>query len=146
MNSDADRSRRAALAVLACALLAPHTALAQEPRATLVQRVARDWTALVDRLDAETSWKTAGARFRQSTPPQEWVESLRRERVPRGPIVQRAVAWTTFSESIPGLPEGGNYAVVTFRSAFENQAEGVETVTLEVGTDYAWHVIGYAIQ
>jgi hypothetical protein len=141
-----DRSRRVALAVFACALLASHTALAQEPRATLVQRVARDWLALIDRLDAEASWKTAGARFRQSAPPQEWVESLKRERVPRGQIVQRAVAWTTFSDSIPGLPEGGTYAVVTFRSAFEKQAEGIETVTLEVGVDYAWHVIGYTIR
>lgn len=141
-----DRSRRAALAVFACAVLAPHTVLAQEPRATLVQRVARDWLALVDKLDAEASWKAAGARLRQSTPPGEWVEALRRERVPRGALVQRAVVATKFSDSIRGLPEGGNYAVVTFQSAFANQTEGVEAVTLEVGPDYAWHVIGYAIQ
>ena len=81
-----------------------------------------------------------------STPPPEWVESLRRDRVPRGEIVQRAVAGTTFSDSIPGLPQGGSYAVVTFRSSFANQTEGVEAVTLEVGADYGWHVIGYAIQ
>ncbi len=107
-----------------------------------MQRVARDWLALVDRLDAEASWKAAGGRFRQSTPPAEWVESLRRERVPRGVLVQRAVVATTFSDSIPGLPKGGSYAVVTFQSAFANQTEGVEALTLEVGPDYAWHVIG----
>ena len=90
-----DRTRRAALAVFACALLASPAILAQEPRATLVQR---------------------------------------------------AVAATTFSDSIPGLPEGGNYAVVTFRTSFANQTESVEAVTLEVGADYGWHVIGYAIQ
>jgi hypothetical protein len=141
-----DSSRRAALAVLACALLAPHAARAQEPRATLVPRVARDWLVLVDRLDAEASWKAAGPRLRQSTPPPEWVESLRRDRLPRGELVQRAVAATTFSDSIPGLPEGGSYAVVTFRTSFANQTEAIEALTLEVGPDYGWHVIGYAIQ
>ena len=83
---------------------------------------------------------------RWETPPPEWIEALQRDRVPRGEIVQRAVAGTTFSDKIPGLPEGGNYAVVTFRSSFANQTEGVEAVTLEVGADYGWHVIGYAIQ
>jgi hypothetical protein len=146
MNVTIDRTRRAALAALACALLAPHAALAQEPRATLVQRVARDWLARVDKLDAEGSWKAAGARLRQTTPPPEWVESLQRDRAPRGELVQRAVAATTFSDAIPGLPDGGSYAVVTFRTAFANQTEAVEAVTLEVGADYGWHVIGYAIQ
>ena len=141
-----DRSRRAALVVFACALLAPHAVVAQEPRATLVQRLARDWLALVDKLDAEASWKAAGARLRQSTPPAEWVESLQRERLPRGALIQRAVVATKFSDAIPGLPEGGSYAVVTFQSAFANQTEGIEAVTLEVGPDYAWHVIGYAVQ
>ena len=92
MSAAVDRSRRATFAVVACALLAPHTVLAQEPRATLVQRVARDWVALVDKLDAEASWKAAGARLQQSMPPPTWVEMLRGERVPRGPLVQRAVA------------------------------------------------------
>ena len=32
-------------------------------QATTVQRVARDWLALVDKLDAEASWKRAGARL-----------------------------------------------------------------------------------
>jgi hypothetical protein len=149
MSGAIARSRGAALALLAifaCVLLAPGAALAQEPRATLVQRVARDWLALIDKLDAEGSWKAAGVRMQRANPPAEWVESLRTERVPRGELVQRAVAATTFTDTIPGLPEGGNYAVVRFQSSFANQTEGVEAVTLEVGADYAWHVIGYAIQ
>jgi hypothetical protein len=45
-----------------------------------------------------------------------------------------------------GLPDGGNYALVVFRSSFANQIDSREEVMLEVGPDYAWHVIGYLIQ
>ena len=140
-----DRARRAALALFACALFTPHTAVAQDPRAALAQRAAREWLALVDQLDAEASWKAAGARFQQATPPARWVETLRREREPRGTLVQRAVTMTTFSDSIPGLPEGGSYAVVRFQSSFANQSDSGEEVVLEVGAGYAWRVIAYVI-
>jgi Protein of unknown function (DUF4019) len=138
-------SRRRALALLACALLLPQVAVAQDPRAAAVQRAAREWLALVDKLDAEASWKAAGERFQQSTPPSVWVETLKGERAPRGALQQRAVTATSFGESGPGLPEGGSYALVTFRSSFANQSDSREEVTLEVGPDYAWRVIGYVI-
>ena len=74
-----------------------------------------------------------------------WTETVRREREPRGALLQRAVTATTFTDSIPGLPPGGSYAVVTFRSSFANQTDSGEEVMLEVGAGYAWRVIGYAI-
>ena len=146
MNFGFDPARRAALAALACAVLAPRSAFAQDPRAALVQRAARDWLALVDKLDAEASWKAAGARFQQATPPAYWVETIKRDREPRGALVQRAVAETAFGDSGPGLPDGGSYALVSFRSAFANQTDSREEVSLEVGVDYAWRVIGYVLQ
>ena len=56
-------SRRAALAAFACALLLPLSSVAQEPRATLVQRVARDWLASLNPeegqvyVDAPYAWR-----------------------------------------------------------------------------------------
>ena len=137
--------RRRTLALLACVVLAPHAALAQDPRTTMVQRAAREWLALVDKQDVEASWKAAGARLQDSVTLPVWTETVRREREPRGSLLQRAVTATTFSDSIPGLPPGGSYAIVTFRSSFANQTDSGEEVMLEVGAGYAWRVIGYAI-
>jgi hypothetical protein len=140
-----DLARRAALAALACALAAPRIAAAQDPRAALVQRIAREWLALVDKLDAAASWNAAGARFREAMTPALWSETLRREREPRGQLVQRAVIATSFGNSSPELPDGGSYALVEFRSSFANQLDSREQVTLEVEPDYAWRIIGYVI-
>jgi hypothetical protein len=140
------RARRAALAVIACALLAPITVWAQDPRAATVQNVARDWLKLTDALDATTSWKAAGERFRRAMPAAQWAAALQRERGRRGAVVQRAVAATAFRSTLPGSPDSGNFAQVQFRTSFANVATGVEQVTLEVGPDYAWHVIGYVIR
>jgi hypothetical protein len=141
-----DRPRRKVLALLVGAAIAPRALRAQDPRAAAAQRAARDWLALVDKLDAEASWKTAGERFRGAFSPTVWVDKLRRERSPRGVLIQRAAADTAFADSGVGLPDGGNYALVAFRSSFANQIDAREEVMLEVGPDYAWHVIGYVIQ
>jgi hypothetical protein len=145
MSGGVDRTRRAVLATAACALLASASAFAQDPRAALVQRAARAWLALADQLDADATWKTAGERLQQAIGPAQWAEVLKRDRAPRGANLQRAVAMTSFGSEFPGLPEGGNYALVHFQSSFANQAAAEEHVTLEVGADYAWHVIGYVI-
>jgi len=137
--------RRRTLALLACMVLAPHAALAQDPRATTVQRAAREWLALVDKQDGEASWKAAGARLQDSVTMPVWIETIRREREPRGALLQRAVTGTTFTDSVTGLPQGGTYAVVTFRTSFANQADSGEELILEVGAGYAWRVIGYVI-
>ncbi len=146
MSVGTNPARRRALAFLACTLLAPHAVRAQDPRAATVQRVARDWLALVDKLDVGASWKAAGERFQRATPQVLWVETLKREREPRGALVQRTVADTTFGYTGPDLPDGGSYALVRFRSSFTQDPTCLEEVTLEVGTDYAWRVIGYVIE
>jgi hypothetical protein len=137
-------ARRAALGLLVCALLGSPAVTAQDPRAAAVQRVAREWLALVDKLDAAASWNAAGARFQQGMTTAQWAEILRRDREARGAIVQRAVLATTFANSGPGLPAGGDYALVRLRSSFANLADGGEEVILEVGPGYVWRVIGYA--
>lgn len=146
MGYGLDRARRRALLILLCAALVSQAARAQDPRAAAAQRAARDWLALVDKLDAEASWKAAGERFRSTFSPPYWIDKLQREREPRGVLVQRAVADTLFANSGVGLPEGGNYSIVAFRTSFANQIDAREEVMLEVGSDYGWHVIGYVIQ
>ena len=144
--SAAGEVRRAMLAMLALALLASAPAHAQDPRAVVVQTVARQWLALADKLDAEATWNAAGVRFQQTMTIPQWADGLKREREARGAIAQRTVVATSFGSSMPGVPEGGNYALVRFRTSFANETFGAEHVTLEMGPDNVWRVIGYVLR
>jgi len=55
------------------------------------------------------------------------------------------VTATIFGNSGPGLPDGGNHALVRFRSSFTNLVGGAEEVILEVGPGCVWRVIGHAL-
>jgi len=133
------------LAALAVVLLAPGVVHAQDPRAVLVQKAARDWLALADKLDAEATWNAAGKRFQESIPLSRWAASFKRERDARGAVVQRAVDATSVGP-IPGQADSDNIAVVRFRTSFAKESLTVEQVTLELGPDKVWRVVGYVIR
>ena len=155
MSVESQRSRAAATALarrcsrcVACVALAPRAALAQDPRARArSQQAARDWLALVDKLDAEASWKAAGARFQDATAAGCWARAAASASASRAARSCSARSPQRPSATrVPGLPEGGSYALVTFRTAFAKKADSVEDVTLEVGADDVWRVIGYVIR
>ncbi len=138
--------RRAALAALVTVLVAPVVpTAAQDPNASMVQSVAREWLVLTDQFDTEGSWKAAGKKFRDAIAPDRWAQSLRSVREPVGQVVQRSVRSTQFSKTIPQYPEG-EYAIVVFRSGFEKKLDGGESVTLEREADGRWRVIGYFVR
>lgn len=137
--------RRVALALLACALLAATTAFAQDPRGAIVQRAAREWLVVADRSDAPASWKAAGPRFQKALTVNRWAEGLAKDRAPRGAVVQRSITATSFGTTLAGVPDSGNFAVVKFRTSFAQRPNGEEHVTLELGADEIWRVIGYVI-
>jgi hypothetical protein len=141
-----DYRRRATLAMLAGIAITPRAAFAQDPRGAIVQKVARDWLALADDLNGTATWSSAGARFQQALTVDKWTAALRRQREPRGATVQRAVVSTTFGSKFRGLPAGGSYALVQFRTSYANGSVGGDDVTLELGSDNAWRVIGYVIR
>jgi len=140
-----NRARRAMLATLALALLAPGALRAQDPRAAMVQKAARDWVALADSLDSEATWNAGGTKFQESIPLSRWATSLKRERDVRGSVVQRAVEATTLGP-IPDQPGTDNIAIVRFRTSFSKESLAIERVTLELGPDKVWRVVGYVIR
>ena len=141
----ADGRRRALAGLAAVAVLAATAAGAQDPRASVVAATAREWLVLVDRGDAKAARDRAAAKFRDAAPEDRWVKALATQRGPRGAVVQRTLARTRFEKSFPGAPEG-EYAVLAFRTAFEKEAVGSETVTLEREADGVWRVVGYTIR
>jgi hypothetical protein len=140
-------SRRAACACL-IAIAATATsipALAQDARATIAQRVARDWLAVVDRGDYADSWKQAAAKFRLAMTPERWSAAAKSVRGPLGAVDQRTLVRTTFTRNFPGAPEG-EYALVVFRTAFHNKTQSEETITVEQEADGQWRVVGYTVR
>lgn len=112
---------------------------------TVVQRVARDWLAGIDRGDFEASWRTSGARFRGDTTAERWIATAKRMREPLGAVVRRSGLRTSFARQFRGAPPG-EYGLVAFRTEFAKGGEHQENVTLEHEPDGAWRVIGYLVR
>ena len=134
-----------ALALLAC--LVACAVHAQDPRAGVVQRAAREWLALTDRQDAAASFAAAGDKFRAPITQDEWTNALAKARAPLGAVMQRAIVETAFDRA--GTPDGGpevDIVVILFRTAFANKIASTESVTLARDADGTWRVIGYFIR
>lgn len=131
------------LAALAAASVAP-ASLAQDPRASVAQEVAREWLVLADRKQADAAREAAGAKFRDALNAERWREALAQARGPLGEVTQRTVLATRLTRTLPGQPDG-DYALVAFRTSWTNKSVGRELVSLEFERD-AWRVIGYVIQ
>lgn len=134
-----------ALALAAAWSLVAFDVAAQDPRASVVAGVSRDWLAIVDRGDAEASHAKAGERFRASMPVGTWARGLAKERGSRGALLQRTGVSTTFDPKTAELPPG-EFALVLYRTSFAQQTTASETVTLEREKDGVWRVVGYFIR
>lgn len=140
--------RRRVLALCASVILLPgslHSATAQDGQTSGVQAVARQWLVAADALDGSTTWNMAGARFRGAITLDRWTSALRMVREPLGPVVQRTSTATAFEKHFPNVP-AGEYALLQYRTAFDKNADGHETLTLEHEADGNWRVIGYFIR
>jgi hypothetical protein len=139
--------RRALLGVVASCLSVAGigTAAAQDPRASMVQKVARSWLELTDRGDALASWNAAGKQFQNQMNSRIWATSLKRMRAPLGAAVERALVSTRFTRKFSAAARDGDYALLEFRVSFANKQYSRETLALEQESDGAWRVIGYTI-
>ena len=121
------------------------TTLAQDPQATTVQRIARDWLASIDAGDAGGSWDAAAQLLKKAVPREQWIEQLKHDREPLGKVQQRTVLSTNFETSFPGAPDG-NYAIVLFRASFDKKPDAAESLTLQRESDGVWRVVGYLLR
>ena len=138
--------RRAALRVLlsaACAIAVP--AQAQDPRASEAQSAALAWLALTDANDAQASWASSGAKFRNAITAERWTEGLAKLRVPLGATQRRTLQEAAFARVIPGLPDG-DYALLRFSTLFSGKPDAEESLTLERDPAGVWQVVGYVIR
>ena len=105
---------------------------------------AESWLKLVDSGNYPESWKNAAEFFKKAMPKKQWNTSLEIARKPLGDLISREVLSTTYTQQIPGAPDG-EYVVITFKASYENKKIALETVTPMLDKDGKWRVSGYYI-
>jgi hypothetical protein len=135
------RQRAAAIATLVLATCLPFI-LAAQP-ATAPEAAAKEWLAVVDKGDYQSSWDQAGSIFKSRMTAQVWGIIAATARAPLGAVTSRTTLKVTTSRTMAGQPNG-QYAEVQFTSAFATKASAVETVSLQMESGH-WAVMGYII-
>jgi hypothetical protein len=131
------------LAVVVMLALAPYS-VAQDAEAT-AQKSALAWLHIVDRGDYGESWDEAAKLFRDAITRADWEKAAAAARDPLGPMVSRKLKSTTYTETLPGAPDG-EYVVLQYDTVFANKKAAVETVVPMKDPDGSWRVSGYFIK
>ncbi len=106
---------------------------------------ASAWLTLVDAGEYDKSWDQAASLFKETLTKDQWVKALETVRTPLGKLTSRAMASTTYTTSLPGVPDG-QYVVIQYNTSFEHKKSAVETITPMLDKDGKWRVAGYLIK
>lgn len=141
------RHRRAlpAVALWTLVALVPASLAAASAAEEAATGAARAWLAQVDAGEYGASWDSAAPLFQGAVEREKWGETLKAVREPLGAVVARTLKSATYTETLPGAPDG-EYVVLQFDTSFENKKSAVETVTPTKAADGAWRVSGYFIR
>ena len=134
-----------ALAVLAfAALSAPETAPIAAPAATASQNetiaAARQFMALIDANNWDASWDMTGKSFKSLNTSAKWAEVSTVVRAQYGRNKGRELLSAGW---VPAPPSG--YWIVKFRAHYANQADAIETLSLERDNGQ-WRVVGVTLE
>lgn len=119
--------------------------LADQSKENLAVRASQAWLVLVDAGNYQASWQQAASYFKNAVDKDQWESSMIAYRQPLGNALSRKIISKKYTQSLPGAPDG-EYVVIQYRSAFENKASAIETVTPMLDTDGNWRVSGYYIK
>lgn len=135
----------AAIGIAILGLCFLSNAMAGEEKEAQALTAARTWLVLVDEGMYGESWETAAAYFKRAITKEKWEQMLTAVRNPLGNLVSREIISKTYTQSLPGAPDG-EYVVIQFKTAYKNKKSAVETVTPMLDNDGAWRVCGYYIK
>ena len=120
-------------------------ALSDEAKEAAAVTAAKTWLALVDEGIYGDSWETAAAYFKSAITKEKWEQMLTAVRSPLGRLVSRELSSKTYTQSLPGAPDG-EYVVIQFATSFQNKKSAIETITPMLDNDGEWRVSGYYIK
>ncbi len=99
----------------------------------------------MDAADYGDAWHASASIFRAAVTIDNWEERAQSVRGPLGSL-QRRIRRDVLSKTNPMSSPRGEYLMITFDSAFENNASMVETVTMFQESDGSWRVAGYFVK
>ncbi len=103
------------------------------------------WLDLVDAAKYKESWQDAAPFFKERVPEEIWTNAITSVRGPFGNVLSRELIGARYTKSLPGVPDG-EYVVIQFKTAFQNKAEAIETITPMLTSNGAWKVSGYFVK
>jgi hypothetical protein len=106
---------------------------------------AAEFLFLVDTEDYAESWQVSSAVLQKMLTKQAWSEKISELRTFLGPIVERVQQNIAYTDDAIDVPSG-EYVVMTFVSKFELRERVTETITLLLGDDNKWQVVGYFLR
>ena len=131
------------LFLLVIVATAPGTS-AQETNVA-AQKSAEAWLSMVDRGNYSESWEEAAKLFRDAVTRSDWEKTAGSVRNPLGQMKSRKLKSATYTETLPGAPDG-EYVVIQYDTVFANKKAAIETVVPMKDADGAWRVSGYFIK
>jgi len=116
----------------------------QEVRQASVQAAAQ-FLFLIDTEEYAKSWEITSESLKNILSKKTWNEQITKIRSFLGPIVERIQHDISYTGNATDVPEG-EYVVMTFISQFELRERVIETITLMLGSDDQWQVVGYFLR
>lgn len=121
-------------------------AIAENPAKEAAAVVAAEqWLSLVDQGQYGESWNETAEYFRSAVSQTQWEQMVQAARNPLGKLTTRNVKMKTYTNTLPGVPDG-EYVVIEFETSFENKKSAIETVIPMMDKDGKWRVSGYYIK
>jgi predicted SnoaL-like aldol condensation-catalyzing enzyme len=120
-------------------------AIADEDKEEAAVTAAQTWLTLIDEGKYSANWDAAAQYFKNAIAKEKWEQMLGAVRKPLGKLLFREPINRTYTQSLPGAPDG-EYVVIQFKASFKNKESGVETVTPMLDGDGKWRVSGYYIK
>ena len=115
---------------------------AQDKPDLLVQASNEGWLALVDAAKYDESWDAASAQVKAAVTKEQWTRTMAASRSPLGRVVTRVVASSTYTRTLPGVPDG-EYVVTLYTTRFEHKQSAEESIISVLEKDGEWRVAGY---
>ena len=106
---------------------------------------ASQFLFLVDTEEYARSWEVSSERLKKMLTQKAWNEQITKIRSFLGPIIERIHQDISYTDSAIDVPSG-EYVVMTFISKFEFRERVTETITLMLGDNDQWQVVGYFLR
>jgi hypothetical protein len=106
---------------------------------------AAQFLFLVDTEEYARSWEVSSELLKSMLTQKSWNKQIAKIRSFLGPVVERIRQDISYTDSASDVP-AGEYVVMTFISSFELRERVIETITLILGENNQWQVVGYFLR